>query len=84
TNYRVGRLPLVIGMPVIVGSNYDVPAGIVNGTQGVLRKVRYWIDDIGDRHLVSCVVHCPHLRDFQNLPNLQKNEVAVMEDTVSM
>ncbi|KAJ3761502.1 hypothetical protein EV360DRAFT_37659, partial [Lentinula raphanica] len=84
TNYRLGRLPLVIGMPVIIGSNYDVPAGIVNGSKGYLRKVRFWVDENGDRHLVSCVVECPHLRDFQRLPNLGENEVPVIEDTVSM
>ncbi|KAJ3836600.1 hypothetical protein F5878DRAFT_506688, partial [Lentinula raphanica] len=84
TNYRLGRLPLVIGMPVIIGCNYDVQSGIVNGTTGTLQKIRYRVDENGERHLVSCIVLCDHLRSFTNLTGLNKNEVPVLEDTVSM
>ncbi|KAJ3816276.1 hypothetical protein F5878DRAFT_521403, partial [Lentinula raphanica] len=84
TNYRLGRLPLVIGMPVVIGSNYDVQAGVVNGTSGILRKIRYRMDENSMRHLVSCVVECSHLKGFDYLPHLSTNEVAVVEDSVSM
>ncbi|KAJ3965946.1 hypothetical protein EV361DRAFT_767667, partial [Lentinula raphanica] len=85
TNYRLGRLPLVIGMPVIIGYNYDVQAGIVNGTTGFLQKIRYTHDPhTGIRHLLSCVVKCNKLNNFIDLPNLEHNEVAVLEDTISM
>ncbi|KAJ3840147.1 hypothetical protein EV361DRAFT_801842, partial [Lentinula raphanica] len=84
TNHRLGRLPLVLGMPVIIGSNYDVQAGVVNGTSGILRKIRYRLDSDNQRHLVSCVVECSNLKDFDYLPQLTPNHVAVMEDTVSM
>ncbi|KAJ3817853.1 hypothetical protein F5880DRAFT_1450585, partial [Lentinula raphanica] len=80
----MGRLPLVIGMPVIIGSNYDVPAGVVNGTTGILRKIRYRVDEEGCRHLVSCVVACNNLRGFETMPFLLPSEVPVVEDTVSM
>ncbi|KAH8795881.1 hypothetical protein DL96DRAFT_1480497, partial [Flagelloscypha sp. PMI_526] len=32
TEYRLTKIPLVIGMPVVVGLNFDVPGGVVNGT----------------------------------------------------
>ncbi|KAJ8457453.1 hypothetical protein ONZ51_g11523 [Trametes cubensis] len=34
TQQRLGRIPLVIGMPVIVSQNFDVESGIVNGSRG--------------------------------------------------
>ncbi|KAJ3719270.1 hypothetical protein C8R42DRAFT_539085, partial [Lentinula raphanica] len=80
----LGRLPLVIGMPVVIGVNYDVQAGIVNGTTGTLRKIRYRVDDSGVRHLVSCIVECSHLKDFDTMPYLTATEVPVLEETVSM
>ncbi|KAJ3722192.1 hypothetical protein C8R42DRAFT_536641, partial [Lentinula raphanica] len=84
TNYRLGRLPLVIGMPVVIGSNYDVQSGVVNGTTGILRKIRYRLDENNMQHLVSCVVEYPHLNGLDYLPHLTANQVAVIEDTVSM
>ncbi|KAJ3765260.1 hypothetical protein FB446DRAFT_628202, partial [Lentinula raphanica] len=61
-----------------------VQAGVVNGTVGILRHIRYRLDDEGSRHLVSCVVECDNLKGFDYLPHLASNEVAVVEDTVSM
>ncbi|KAG1894295.1 uncharacterized protein F5891DRAFT_961777, partial [Suillus fuscotomentosus] len=31
TLQRMGKIPLVIGMPVMIGQNFDVDAGIMNG-----------------------------------------------------
>ncbi|KAK0435101.1 uncharacterized protein EV420DRAFT_1233050, partial [Desarmillaria tabescens] len=56
TRHRLGRIPLVIGMPVMFLQNYDVDGGIVNGAAGTLEKIRYWTDDAGLRHAVSCVI----------------------------
>lgn len=39
THYRLGRIPLVIGMPVMFSQNYDVDGGIVNGAGGILEKI---------------------------------------------
>ena len=36
TNLRLGRLLLVIGMPVMITHNFDVQSGIVNGSTGTL------------------------------------------------
>lgn len=38
TGQRLGRFPLVLGMPVIVNQNFDVSSGLVNGSFGYLRE----------------------------------------------
>jgi len=38
TNQQLGKIPLVIGMPVMITQNYDVEGGIVNGCTGILKK----------------------------------------------
>lgn len=35
TNQRLGKIPLVPGMPVMITQNYDVEGGIVNGCTGI-------------------------------------------------
>jgi len=45
--HRLRQIPLVIGMPVAINQNFDVPAGVVNGSYGVLRKIRYFTDSDG-------------------------------------
>jgi ATP-dependent exoDNAse (exonuclease V) alpha subunit len=61
TNYRLGRLPLTIGMPVMITQNFDVQNGIVNGTTGIVKQIRYTIDSSGERQAHSCSRHdWPH------------------------
>ncbi|KAJ7127737.1 hypothetical protein C8R44DRAFT_778727 [Mycena epipterygia] len=38
---RLGRLPLTIGMPVMITQNFDVENGIVNGATGIVKQIRY-------------------------------------------
>lgn len=47
TKHRLRHIPLVIGMPVAINQNFDVAAGIVNGSQGILKKIRYTTDSDG-------------------------------------
>jgi hypothetical protein len=56
TNQRLGKIPLVIGMPVMIAQNYDVESGIVNGCTGILKKIRYQKDAQGNRYATSCIV----------------------------
>jgi ATP-dependent exoDNAse (exonuclease V) alpha subunit len=56
---RLGKIPLVIGMPVMISQNFDVPGGVVNGCYGSLRSVRYRVDRDGNRHAISCIVEAP-------------------------
>jgi hypothetical protein len=41
TSQRLGKIPLVRGMPVLITQNFDVDGGIVNGSRGTLQKIRY-------------------------------------------
>jgi len=83
TNQRLGKIPLVLGMPVIISQNFDVQSGIVNGCTGTLKKIRYKIDANGKRHATSCVIHAP-LTSKDCLPHLTEHQAAVLEDTTDM
>lgn len=76
---RLSRIPLAIGMKVIICQNFDVAGGIVNGSIGYLRRIRYRVDSEGHRHLTSCIVHLPDL-PTDSLPHLADREVAVLPD----
>ncbi|KAG1837383.1 hypothetical protein DFJ58DRAFT_668945, partial [Suillus subalutaceus] len=65
TSQRLGRIPLVIGMLVMIGQNFDISAGIVNGCIGNLHSIRYSVDVNGQRHAMSCVVHTPSTQVHQ-------------------
>jgi hypothetical protein len=83
TNQRLGKLPLVIGMPVIISSNFDVEAGVVNGCHGVLKQIRYYVDKEGRRHAISCVIEAPHTTG-EKMPQLPEHHVVALEDTTDM
>lgn len=59
TSQRLGRIPLVLGMPVVIGQNFDVVGGVVNGSVGTLQKILFSEDDKGEQHLTSCVIEIP-------------------------
>lgn len=83
TGGRIGALPLVLGMPVIITENFDVMGGIVNGSKGILRKVRFRVGDDDKKYLTSCIVELPDLT-ADPLPNLPPRFVAVLSDEVEM
>ena len=56
TNQRLGKLPLVIGMPVMIVQNFDISNGIVNGCTGDLVSIRSTVDSHGRLHAHSCVI----------------------------
>ncbi|KAF9063877.1 hypothetical protein BDP27DRAFT_1231363, partial [Rhodocollybia butyracea] len=85
TNHRLGRIPMVIGMPVMIMQNFDVPSGVVNGCKGTLSKIRYRLDSDGCQHAISCVVRAPHTNSGVALPFLKdKKLVVALEDTNAM
>ncbi|KAJ3897489.1 hypothetical protein F5879DRAFT_769971, partial [Lentinula edodes] len=85
TNQRLGRIPLVIRMPVIITQNFDVHAGIVNGSQGILKSIRYKVDEQGHRHAISCVITLSTTNTTEPLPYMDsKDDVVALEDKVSL
>lgn len=61
TKGRLGRLPLFIGMPVLVSQNFDVEGRIVNGSHGTVKKIQYYISNNGERRLHSCIIELTDL-----------------------
>jgi hypothetical protein len=83
TGQRFGKLPIVLGMPVIVNQDFDVEGRLVNGSFGYLRDYRFQTDEDGTRILTSCIVEVPDLT-CEPLPHLPPKHVAVISDTVEM
>ena len=77
TGGRVGALPLVLGMPVVITENFNVAGGVVNGNTSILCHVHYCLGDDGKRYLTSCVIELP---DFTGgaLPHLPPQHVPVI------
>jgi ATP-dependent exoDNAse (exonuclease V) alpha subunit len=70
-------------MPVIITENFDVVGGIINGSAGTLRKVRYRVDDADRRYLTSCIVELPDVT-ADALPNLPPKHVTVLPKAIEM
>jgi len=83
TGQRLGKVPVVLGMPVVVSQNFDIDGGLVNGSFGYLRDYRFRTDEDGIRTLTSCIVEIPDLT-AEALPHLPPRHVAVISDTVDM
>ena len=83
TNQRLGKIPLVVGMPVMITQNYDVENGVVNGCIGVLKNIRYRKDANGKRYATSCIVQSDTLTG-EPLSGLPQGHAVVLEDTVDM
>ena len=81
TSGRLKRLPLAIGMPVMVTTNLDVPGGIVNGSIGTVRSIDFTSLANGDRVLNHCIVHIPTART-DPMPHLNPFEFPIMPSAV--
>lgn len=75
----LAHLPLVPGMKVVFTHNYDVQGGIVNGTEGILRSIRYETNSYGEREAKSCVVAVKDIM-CDNLPFLHDKEVVALQE----
>ncbi|KAF8054265.1 hypothetical protein FPV67DRAFT_1386179, partial [Lyophyllum atratum] len=76
----LGRLPLAIGMPVLVANNFDVEGGVVNGSRGTVASLRYTENGQKERTLRSCTVHIPGATG-EVMPGLGDREMPVLADT---
>ena len=83
TKGRLGRLPLVLGMPVLLAQNFDVEDGIVNGSRGIVKRIRYKTDSEGKRFLTSVVVEVPGSNE-EAMPHLKPCEVPVLSDSIDV
>lgn len=83
TKHRLQRIPLVVGMPVAINQNFDVASGVVNGSHGFLRKIRYFINEEGRRCLKSCVVEIKGT-DAVDIPRLPKHHFPILPDTTDL
>ncbi|TFK65641.1 hypothetical protein BDN72DRAFT_729962, partial [Pluteus cervinus] len=77
TKNVAGRLPLVLNMPIIVSQNFDVEHGIVNGSIGYLRKIRYYLTPDNCRVMTSCVVEIPDAEDIA-MPGLPSKHFPIL------
>ncbi|KAJ7177010.1 hypothetical protein C8R46DRAFT_889567, partial [Mycena filopes] len=80
---RSGRIPLVIGMPVMIAQNFDVAGGVVNGCSGKLVSVRYQVGSDGKRHALSCVVEAPNTTPGI-MSDLPSHHVVSLRDSVNL
>ncbi|KAJ7067563.1 hypothetical protein C8F01DRAFT_920378, partial [Mycena amicta] len=83
TNYRLGKLPLAVDMPVMVTQNFDVQSGVVNGATGFVKQIRYTVNRWGERCVQSCIVYIPEMTG-PALPNLPEKHAAILPDSVDM
>ena len=83
TSQRLGMIPLVIGMPVMLNTNYDVEGGIMNGCMSILKKICYTSSKDSERHTTSCVIESPTLSGC-GLPCLSGNQCVAITDTVDI
>ncbi|KAJ3537287.1 hypothetical protein NM688_g6714 [Phlebia brevispora] len=81
TKGLLGSIPLIPGMKVIVTKNFDVVAGVVNGSVGVLRDVRYHTNAAEEKNISSCLVAVPDA-DQHQMSEAQTDEVPILNDTV--
>ncbi|KAF9034889.1 hypothetical protein BJ165DRAFT_1356046, partial [Panaeolus papilionaceus] len=77
--YRNTCIPLVIGMPIMLISNLDIPGGAINGTMGTLKSVRYTTDEAGNRFLQSVIINSNSVT-APALPGLDKGDIACAQD----
>ncbi|THU85220.1 hypothetical protein K435DRAFT_608356, partial [Dendrothele bispora CBS 962.96] len=84
TGQRLGKLPLVEGMPVLVGHNYDVQNGVVNGTRGFVRQIRYCVNpETKEREALSCVIEASDVLG-EPLPDLPEQFVVSLREQEKM
>ena len=67
----------------MIMTNFDMSHGVVNGRIGVLKLVRYWIDEDGHRHATSCVVESDGIKG-DTLRGLKEHQAVALQDEVDM
>ncbi|TFK60572.1 hypothetical protein BDN72DRAFT_721349, partial [Pluteus cervinus] len=80
---RLGRIPLVLNMPVLISQNLDVELGVVNGSVGYVRSIRFYRDGKGRRRLSCVIVEVPDAKNAA-IDGLPPNHFPVAVDTIDL
>jgi ATP-dependent DNA helicase PIF1 len=78
----LGKMPLVVGMKIIVTENMAISSKVVNGMHGTLVDIKYDEDDFGRRYPIMAYVHIPDSN--LTLPDLPKNVAPIYPTRVSI
>ncbi|KAF5335465.1 hypothetical protein D9611_012159 [Ephemerocybe angulata] len=79
TQYKLGKMALVIGMPMMLVQNFDIAAGVVNGVIGTLQSLKYSLDDDQQRILKSVIIRTEDMKG-DPIPGLQPQEFQVLQE----
>ncbi|KJA12670.1 hypothetical protein HYPSUDRAFT_125352, partial [Hypholoma sublateritium FD-334 SS-4] len=79
-----GCLPLVLGMPVVLLQNFDVPGGVVNGSHGTLTSIKYSVNYAGEREASSCTIKLIDSSVAEPMYSLSKDEAPVTADSITI
>lgn len=82
THDRLGRLPLAIGMKVMIMHNILTSVGVVNGAEGTVERIIYDTGVNEDR--VATVIFVRVKGALVDIPGLESGVVPVFPDTVTM
>ncbi|KAJ3546688.1 hypothetical protein NMY22_g1957 [Coprinellus aureogranulatus] len=82
TGESFGRLPLFVGMRVMVTENVSIPYKIVNGREGIIVDIKYSADDEGRRYAEA--VHVRIDRCTLKAPGLDKGVVPFFPTSTSI
>ncbi|PPQ81758.1 hypothetical protein CVT26_007391 [Gymnopilus dilepis] len=77
-----GRLPLFEGMKVMITENVAFDSKIVNGSEGIVRKIIYEEDEDGKRYATAAYVYIEGI-GF-SIPGLEEDVVPIFPSRVSM
>src|SRR5690606_38239284 len=69
------------GMPVLVSQNFDVQGGVVNGSYGTVKSIRYKTIGAGFRILTACVVTIDE-SVCDAMEGLEVNDLPILCDSV--
>ena len=83
TSNRLNKLPIALGMPVIITTNIDLMEGIVNGTIGTVCVIDFTNVPNGNCILNHCIVHIPSAHTTA-MHGLFKHEHPILLDTISV
>lgn len=81
TNDSLGRLPLFVGMRVMVTENLALTKGVVNGIEGVVHSIKYTQDEMGTR--VASVVYLSVDGVDMGIPGILSGLVPIFPETVT-